>query len=255
VAFFRAYVDESGGRGTSAKSDDYFVMSAVIVDDRREAKVRAQLAQLRQDVGLAPDGVLHFTRLSHARRVKAVQDIARSEISRITNTIVCKRSLTERELASGSPVYIAGRDPMYLWAMRLTLERICWHAQRNGGKQVKVTFSHVKGFKPAKLLAYRSALERTSDVRIDWDLFPRRDNFRMEGPGAIELLQLADTTASATYHAVQPDRYGNTHPQYLEELRLKLFHGHPTPITSYGLKVFPAECAEPGGALHWLQSF
>lgn len=71
----------------------------------------------------------------------------------------------------------------------------------------------------------------------------------------MELLQLADTTASALFRAVEPDGFGNTERRYLRELAPKLYRRDGGIVTSYGLKVFPGEMAEPGAPLAFLREF
>ncbi len=141
---------------------------------------------------------------------------------------------------------------MYLWALRLLLERVSWCTRGSGGTGAAVTFGEVKGFQAGKLHNYRSRLEQRSDVNIDWPLFQGHP-FRIDRPSVVELLQVADIAASAIYQAVEPDDYGNTEPRYLDELRPKIYRGSPGPVTSYGLKTFPSKVSKPGGPLHFLQ--
>ncbi len=124
----------------------------------------------------------------------------------------------------------------------------------NGGEGAIVTFAHLKGFKAQKLHDYRAALEATGEVDIRWHVFGRHP-FRVDSPSAVELLQLADTSASALFRAVEPDAFGNTEPRYLEELRTKLYRREPGQVTSYGLKVFPVSVVQEGGSLAFLRDF
>jgi hypothetical protein len=140
---------------------------------------------------------------------------------------------------------------MYLWALRLLIERVSWCIGRSGGTAATMTFAEVKGFKGAKLHDYRKRLEARDDVSIDWSLFQGHP-FRIDRPSDVELLQVADTAASAIYQAVEPDPYGNTEPRYLTELKPKIFRPANRPVTSYGLKTFPKKVSLPGGSLHFL---
>ncbi len=91
-----------------------------------------------------------------------------------------------------------------------------------------------------------------SPTEIHWPAFDGHP-FRIDAPDKVELLQCADTTASAVFRAVEPDQYGNVERRYLDELRPKLYRRGTAKVTSYGLKVFPAsECAS-GSALEWLR--
>jgi hypothetical protein len=141
---------------------------------------------------------------------------------------------------------------MYLWALRLLLERVSWCIGSNGGREATVTFAEVKGFKTPKLHDYRSRLEGLPDVTIAWPVFAGHP-FKVDRPAVIDMLQVADIAASALYQAVEPDEFENRHPAYLEALRPKLYRGHPGNVTSYGLKTFPAKVSAPGGSLAFLR--
>jgi len=143
---------------------------------------------------------------------------------------------------------------MYLWALRLLLERVSWFVDENGGTDATVTFAHVKGFKSQKLHDYRAALENTGDVEIRWPVFTGHP-FRIDAPNSVELLQIADTAASALFRAIEPDAFGNMEPRYLQELSPKLYRRGAANVTSYGLKTFPTAVSRPGGPLDFLRSF
>ena len=247
---YRVYVDEAGDRGISEHSGCHFVVSAIIVADDCDATARSELASLRAELGRHPEHVLHFVKFSHSQRLKAVQEIAGSSITAITNVIVHK-DLIGQPLPSGDMAHISRPDPMYLWALRLLLERISWFVDEAGGEGAIVTFAHLKGFKASKLHEYRRALRVTDEVDIRWPVFSAHP-FRIGSPKEVELLQMADTAASALFKAVEPDSFGNTERRYLEELRPKLYRRGAGKVTSYGLKVFPAAVAHGGGPLAFL---
>lgn len=226
---FRVYVDEAGDRAISARSSNHFVVSAVIVPDESDLEVRAGLAGLRTALGRGPGDVLHFRKFSHSKRLKAVQEIAGFPLATVANVIVHK-DLIGQPLPAGDTAYISRPDPMYLWALRLLLERISWFVDDCGGSGAIVTFAHLKGFRAQKL----------HDI---------------DSPGNVELLQVADTTASALFRAIEPDEHGNTEPRYLRELAPVLYRRGSADITSYGLKTFPADVSGPGGPLAFLSGF
>jgi len=248
---YRVYVDEAGDRGISDGSDCHFVVSAIVVAEADDRLVRRELAKLRTDLRRHPGHVLHFVKFSHSQRLKAVQDIAGFSLATIVNVIVHK-DLIGQPLPTGEMAHIAKPDPMYLWALRLLLERISWFVDDNGGTEAIVTFAHLKGFKAEKLHDYRTALEAGDGVDIRWHLFDGHP-FRIASPREVELLQVADTAASALFRAIEPDVYGNTERRYLEELRPKLYRRGNADITSYGLKVFPTSVATEGGDLAFLR--
>jgi Protein of unknown function (DUF3800) len=249
---FRVYIDEAGDRGRHAASSDHFVVSAVIVKDNLDAMARAELNALRSALGRHPGHVLHFRNLSHSQKIKACQDIAASSIECITNVVFCKRKLAATALPGQREAIIHQADPMYLYAVRLLLERVSWYVDENGGGSAIITFAHLRRFPTAKLHEYRSALG-ASDTQIRWNALANHP-FRVSHPNKIDLLQIADTAASALFKAVEKDDYGNVEERYLRVLAPKLYCRGAAHITSYGLKVFPTSEARDGGSLNWLRS-
>lgn len=248
---YRVYIDEAGDRGISASSDCHFVVSAVIVPDAEDVALRTELATLREALGRQASHVLHFVKFSHSQRLKAVQDIAASSLATIVNVIIHK-DLIGQPMPTGNMAYISRPDPMYLWALRLLLERISWFIDEQGGGTAIVTFAHLKGFKAKKLHDYRAALEASDGEDVRWQVFEGHP-FRINSPRAVELLQVADITASALFRAIEPDDFGNTERRYLHELVPKLYRRRDAQLTSYGLKTFPSRVSEQGGPLAFLR--
>jgi hypothetical protein len=248
----RVYIDEAGDRGIVFGSSRYFVVSAFIVEDAKETSARQELLALKQALGRKPTDTLHFRKLTHSQKVKACQDIANFSVQRLTSVVLSKKAIST-PFPGGGLAYISQPDPMYLWAIRLLLERISWFIRDTGGGSSIVTFAHLKRFRASKLHDYREALLHSS-TRIHWPSFEGHQ-FRLSTPNSIELLQLADIGASALFKAVEPDQYGNPEPRYLTELRPIIYRYPPAQVTSYGLKVFPVIEGKPGGSLFHLRQF
>lgn len=153
----RVYIDEAGDRGHHPASSRHFVVSAVIVRDQYEAAARAELDALRRSLGRHSGHVVHFRKLTHAQKVKACQDVAVSSIATITNVIFCKTKIAG-PMPGGRVAYIKQADPMYLYAVRLLLERVSWYVDEHGGGPAIVTFAHLTRFPSVKLHNYRQAL-------------------------------------------------------------------------------------------------
>ena len=71
------------------------------------------------------DQVLHFRRLSRPKRLVAAREVGKFPLARITSAAVCKQTIGE-PLPAGDMAFISNSDPMYLWALRLLLERVSW---------------------------------------------------------------------------------------------------------------------------------
>lgn len=247
---FRVYIDEAGDRGHHPASSMHFVVSAVVVPDTHDAVVRGQLTALRTALGRQPSHTLHFRKLTHSQKLKACQDIAASSIATITNVVMVKPRLAGT-LPSGGTAFIKQADPMYLYAVRLLLERISWYVDEHRDGPAIVTFAHLTRFPAVKLHNYRQAL-RSSPTEIRWNAFAGHQ-WRIDHPNTIDLLQLADATASALFKAVEPDQYGNREDRYLRALAPTLYRRGAANVTSYGLKVFPTSECQVGGSLEFLR--
>lgn len=226
------------------------MVSAVVVEDGLDRALRDRLAELRRELDRHPGHVLHFVKFNHSQRLKAAQEIAASPITAIVNVVIHK-DLIGQPLPTGEMAHVSRPDPMYLWALRLLLERVSWLIDERGGDGAIVTFAHLKGFRAEKLHRYRAALEATDEASIRWQMFDGHP-FRIASTKEIELLQLADSTASALFQAVEPDRYGNTERRYVEQLRPKIYCRPGGRPTSYGLKVFPSAVCREGEPLAFL---
>jgi hypothetical protein len=225
----RAFVDESGGRAVTAKSTDYFVMAAVVIDDTAIAVASETLTQMRQDLGRRPGDPLSWKNLkSHSQRLRAAQLLAAAPVT-ISSVVVCKRYL-----ATALP----SEDHAYLYTLRFLLERLSWLA-RDRKTAVEYTLAMITRFRLATLRAYEARLRNSSTCKIAWDGMPLPG--RIDQPSRQELLQLADLAASATAKAFELDRFGNTERRYLEMLAPRLYRRGrgATALTSYGLKMHP----------------
>lgn len=223
----------------------------MVVRDEFDATVREELARAKNQVGLTSGNVIHFRKLSHAKKVRICRDISGFSLACITNVVVCKKKL--EPFPSGGLPYISNPDPLYLWAVRLLLERVSWFIRDNGGGTSIVTFAHLTRFRSEKLHNYRGALEN-SETNIHWQSFAGHP-FRINYPDKVHLLQVADCSASALYKAVEEDQYGITETRYLQELQPALYRHGASAITSYGLKVFPTSVTGVGQPLEFLRQY
>lgn len=226
-----AFIDEAGQRGTSKKSSDHFVMSAVIVADEHLPATLQLLADLRTTLGRKPEDVLHFQKFRHPHRIRACQILAAHHpAATIASVVVCKRHLTDTARLND--------DQAYLYTFRYLLERLSWFAQTEG-RVMHYTLAHVVRFKMKTLRQYEAALH-SRDTQIKWAFLDPKGG-RLAQPENLEMLQLADTVASATGLAFNPDNFGNTEPRYLQELAPAMYRRGTAPnaLTSYGLKMHP----------------
>ncbi|MCC8909471.1 DUF3800 domain-containing protein [Curtobacterium sp. GD1] len=226
-----AYIDESGDRGSSPTSSHHFVMTAFIYSDADGTRATNLLADLRSDLGRKPNVELGWKYLrSHEERLHAAVSLgSQHDWGQVTSVIVCKRRL------DGT----VNNDERYLHTFQLLLERLSWIA-RDRQDTVAYTLAHIVRFKIERLREFEANLKTNPTSRIHWDALDPHGG-RMVAASTEEKLQLADLAASATAAAFNPDRFGHTETRYLEQLAPLLYRGRNSPLTSYGLKLFPSD--------------
>ncbi|MEU5486963.1 DUF3800 domain-containing protein [Streptomyces sp. NPDC020196] len=241
VRRLHAFIDEAGVRSHSKASSDHFVMSAVIVDDRDLLAAKGFLAQLRLDLGRRPGDELHWVALKkHEQRIHAAKSLGSQQWATISNVVVCKRHLNG-QLPVGQ---------FYLYTFRYLLERLSWFARDTNAK-LSYTLAHITHpqMAVADLRQYEAAL-RAMPTQIAWGALDPKGG-KIDQPGRLEMLQVADLAASATFGAFKLDRFGNTEPRYLQDLAPRLYRRGVSPVTSYGMKMHPWD-ASTKAAYPWV---
>lgn len=203
-------------------------MSAAVIHETQLPIAAGFLAELRRELGRNPGDVLHWRNFKHSERVHATKRLGTQTWVTVSSVVVCKRHLT------GTPL---SDHQAYLYTFRYLLERLTWLA-RDQGCDLDYTLAHIVRFKLSKLRQYEAALRNTPGCKVAWTVLGDRGG-SIDQPSRIGALQLADTAASATFNAFEPDRFGNTEPRYLTALASRLYRRGPAPLTSYGLKIHP----------------
>lgn len=230
TAAYHAFIDEAGDRGHSARSTDHFVMSAVVMADTHLPAASALLAKLRQDLKRRPGDPLHWQNLrTHSHRLHAAKTLGGFAGAHIASVVVCKRDLAAKR--------VPDEDVAYFYTFRFLLERLSWFA-RDHGSVLDYTLAAIVRFKTATLRHYEQRLRAEPGCNVAWHHLDAHGG-RIDQPNRVELLQLADIAASATFKAFDPDEFGNTEVRYLTELAPRLYRRPPGPLTSYGLKMHP----------------
>jgi hypothetical protein len=79
------------------------------------------------------------------------------------------------------------------------------------------TLAHIVRFKIAKLRTYEQILRQAPDCQIAWSWLDPAGG-ALDQSNRVELLQLADAAASATFAAFEHDTFDNTETRYLAEM-------------------------------------
>lgn len=228
TATYHAYIDESGQRGLSPKSSEHFVLSAVILNEVDVAGFERIYKDLMIGTRRQEGQELTFKKLNTDYRKFVSKALGESENAIVISVVICKRQLTEA---------FRNENRLYLYALKLLLERLSWFGERNGGP-VKYTISHIIRFKKEHLREYEGIL-RNMDTRIKWaHLDPKGGKFNV--PKKVRQLQLADLVASSIGLAFnKPSEIKSTDSTYLENIYPRIWALGPEKILSYGLKFFP----------------
>lgn len=212
------YIDEAGDPGIKTKADtsdqalEWFTLSAVVVDVRRDPDVVDWLRDMREAVRahslLAP---LHYRKLSTSNQRRVCRMLATKPV-RLFSVATHKTNMRGyQNERMGKPL---GKGEFYNWCVRLILERVTgWCAARskrdfNEVRPIKLIFSERGGHDYDHLFSYLQLLEQQALhgglVLKARHIVPgtvRRDLCIVRRHNTMAGLQLADITASAIFQA------------------------------------------------------
>ncbi|MDI2032101.1 DUF3800 domain-containing protein [Saccharopolyspora sp. TS4A08] len=136
-----AYIDETGDRGSSARSSPIFGMAAVVLDERGVGNVRRAISSLRQDFKVPGSAVMSWKHhlKTHDRRRRAAEVLGAVEGLR-----VCYVYAIKDELWPGT--YRDDPTRFYNYVAFQTYKSVLWAARDwKGNARVWTRFGHVKG--------------------------------------------------------------------------------------------------------------
>ena len=208
----RAYVDETGDRGVSARSSRYFGMVAVIVADEDDAGLRRAIAECRHRLSVPLTKPLHWT--EHVKRFPRRQFVA-SQLARVPGAMF-DVVLVEKTAVAGA---LSDQVAFYNFVAGRVLEHVLDAADdRPGGRRdVVVSFGHVRGFRHEETLAWFEKLRANESPDLPWDLLRGKPKFL--GPGQLDGLQAADQYCGMLRAALEPDEFGGFEAHHLMAVR------------------------------------
>lgn len=212
----RAYVDETGDRGSSGKSSPFFAFACLLVADEEESTLRAAVSRLRRDLRVPAGRALHwkdhvksFTRRQHVANVLGSLD-----------SIVVIYVLVEKAAIPASAAMRADQQIFYNFAAGLVLERALLAAENwpGGTRDALIRFGHVRGFDHSTTKQYFDLRRaRGNPPWMPWHL--QRGAIHFDGQGNWDGLQAADQYAGMLSAAIRPDEFGNFEPHHLLVVR------------------------------------
>lgn len=204
---FFVCIDESGDQGfrfdACRSSSHWFVLSAIVGINAKEADLSSSLRSMKSSINWNPRKPLHFKKLTEKAKRLAVDVVANhSDSLRAVSVLVYKPFLS-------SPETFQSENRLYMYSLRLLLERASWICQDSKEKQTKsfgdgtakVIFSNMNEVSCSRFRDYMAKLYRMApSTSIDWtSIDPVR--FETLSPGKHVGLELADIVASSFYCA------------------------------------------------------
>lgn len=232
VPLLRAYIDETGDRGHSAKSSPFFAFACVLIADEDEPGLRAVMSQLRRDLGIPPGKALHWKDhvKTHARR----QHVA-SVLAGVPGLTVFYVIVEKSAIPVNSGMY-SDQVLFYNYAAGIVMERALLAARDwpAGGRKVLVRFGHVRGFDHSSTRNYFKR-KAAAGGWVPWD--------RLNGPVGFadqagwDGLQAADQYAGMLNAAITADQFGGHDEQHLLRIRNQLRRNGNGSSLGWGFKV------------------
>ncbi|WP_290780420.1 DUF3800 domain-containing protein [Hoeflea sp.] len=249
-----AYVDEAGDEGfgklrqpgTTGQSR-WLCLGGVIAADIHDVHIpswRDEILSLFAEKKNQSE--IHFRNLNHAQRLVTCQKIAEKPIG------VCVVASNKETILDSEEIdSFKKKQHLYNYLIRFLLERLTQAcALKANGEPAKlhVTFSRRSGTDYQEMRKYfefmRDGKEKLKPIRsIDWSVFDPAD-IRVENHAVRAGLQIADVVTSATFCALEPDKYGNVEPRYALSLKPRYLHVKRT-ISNHGLTLIPPPWKSP----------
>ena len=208
----RAYVDETGDRGSSGKSSDFFAFACALIADEDEDPLRAAVSQLRRDLKVPVGKALHWK--DHVKTFSRRQHVT-SLLTAVPNMRLIY-VLVDKSAIPASASMRSDQAIFYNFAAAFILERALLAAKywSKGSRDLVLRFSQVRGFNHA-LTNYYFDLRIATDNPpwMPWHLLSGRARFSDQG--SWDGLQAADQFAGMLSAAIRQDQYGNYEPHHL----------------------------------------
>lgn len=228
----RAYVDETGDRGSSGKSSPYFAFAAVVVADEDDPLLRAAVSRLRTDFKIPVGKALHWMEhvKTYARRQHTAAVLGALDSVAVNYVVVEKAAIPSN--AGMRTDHVA----FYNYAAGIAMERILLTARdwSSGPRDVKVRFGHVRGFDHRTTTSYFARKRSGGPDWVPWRLL--RGAVEFDGMANWDGLQAADQFAGMLNCAISPDQFGGYEAAHLLAVRDRIRRNAQGSSWGYGFK-------------------
>lgn len=214
-------IDESGDLGVG-RGTEYFVISAVVVDDDEVASIRKTISDLKRELNV---NKIHLRETrDFFKKAVIVRELEKHPFTYM-NVIINTNQLSSKDYTH-----------TYNFACRMLLERVSWF-MRDTDRVGNIILSARGTSRDNELIEYiKSRLFNSDDpsVQIEPKVF---DGVTAKTAGSWDLLSVADVCATTMFNAYQRNRYGFTEPCFSKALKSHLY-SYKGSISNYGLKYY-----------------
>lgn len=252
-----AYIDESGDPGIKTVrpldpegSSEWLMVSAVVIDARREAEVSTWIGDMTAAVRSHQLRDIHFAKLSPQRKLLVCQHLANLPVRCF---VVASNKQNMRGWRNSNAEKIPSDNWFYCWLTRLLLERVThWVEQRSmldhgETKLLKLVFSERGGLSYSQMNAYYQWLKSKGDNQfltkgnlaystMDMRLMKVLNHAGHDG------LKLPDIVASAFFKAADIHHTRECDPQFAFALKDRMARWPDKKsglVAGYGVKLMP----------------
>jgi hypothetical protein len=250
---YKCFIDESGDEGIDTGGTRWFILGAIIVDEKVEAKTSEVIPRIKTQLGRELKKPLHWTKIrNHDKRLFICSELLKEEW--VFSCVVTDKTHPFVKRALGLPE----KWKLYFYSTRLLLERISWYARDHGGEKASLVFEKRTNMDYKALKEYLVYLRRwMPPLNIAWE-YLNWQNFDIIPKEKYRMLQMADQVCGALSDGLEHTPFGNIEPRYILSLKDRFYRrgSGRNRLFSYGFKFLHVRgdvLAEHGEEYEWLK--
>ncbi len=236
-----AYIDESGDEGFKPGASQWFIISAVVVNQANDRAVASVINEIKHRLwGNVTNQPLHWVRLRHEKKRVVIQETSKQDFTLFSVALEKKYLVRERfDSHYDRENRMKFRWAMYFYATKLLVERICKYAERQEAR-VNLIFENRSSISYKDLRDYITFMTEYPGPYNRKPTIPRRmiKSVEPHNKEVKKLLQIADACSGALKDAIEINKYGYVEESYIMELANK-FDRPGGRLWGFGLKLFP----------------
>lgn len=236
-----AYIDEAGDEGFKPGASQWFIISAVVVQQANDRAFASVINKIKYRLwGNITRQPIHWVRLRHEKKRVVIHEICQHEFTLFAVALEKKYLVRERfDSHYDRENRMKFRWAMYFYATKLLVERICKYAERQGAR-VNLIFENRSSISYRDLRDYLTFMTDYPGPYSRRPTIPRRmiKSVEPHNKEVKKLLQVADVCSGALKDALEINQYGDIEESYIMGLAEK-FDRSGGKLWGYGLKLFP----------------